>query len=146
MTGLPLGGVKGRMNQTCSAMGLAQLKHYPRRMKEIQDAMNRFWDYLQGTPGLLAHRPSTSGLTMGGWYNPVGHYIPEQLGDLPVDRFIEAVNAEGGASGRGVNFPLHLHPVLHKADVYHDGKPTTVAFSSLDTRQGPGSLPVCERI
>jgi dTDP-4-amino-4,6-dideoxygalactose transaminase len=145
-TGLPLGGVKGRMNQTCSAMGLVQLKHYPRRMKDIQDAMNRFWDYLEGTPGLRAHRPTSSDVTMGGWYNPVGHYVPEELGDLPVERFVDAVNAEGGASGRGVNFPLHLHPVLHKADVYHDGKPTTVAFSQRDVRQGPGSLPVCERI
>src|SRR5688500_17484490 len=30
-TGLPLGGVKGRINQTCSAMGRVQLRHYPAR-------------------------------------------------------------------------------------------------------------------
>lgn len=146
-TGLPLGGTKGRINQTCSAMGLVQVKYYGKRIKEIQDAMNRFWDLLEGVPGLRPHRPeANSGSTMGGWYNPVGHYLPEELGGLSADKFVEAVNAEGGASGRGVNFPLHLHPVLHNADVYHDGKPTTIAFTNRDVRQGPGSLPVSEKI
>jgi dTDP-4-amino-4,6-dideoxygalactose transaminase len=144
-TGLPLGGVKGRMNQTCSAMGRVQLRHYPARIKAIQDAMNRFWDYLEGCPGLRPHRAAPgSGSTMGGWYNPVGHYLPEELGGLPVDRFVDAVNAEGGRSGRGVNFPMHLHPLLNEADVYHDGKPTRIAFADRDVRQGKGSLPVSE--
>ena len=146
-TGLPLGGVKGRINQTCSAMGRIQLRHYPARINAIQDAMNRFWDLLEGCPGLRAHRPAPgSGSTMGGWYNPVGHYLPEELGGLPVERFVEAVNAEGGRSGRGVNFPMHLHPVLNDADVYHDGKPTRIAFSDRDIRQGKGSLPVSEKL
>ena len=146
-TGLPLGGVKGRINQTCSAMGRVQLRHYPARIKTIQDAMNRFWDLLEGCPGVRPHRPAPdSGSTMGGWYNPVGHYAPEELGGLPVERFVEAVNAEGGRSGRGVNFPLHLHPLLNEADVYRDGKPTRIAFAERDVRQGRGSLPVSERL
>jgi dTDP-4-amino-4,6-dideoxygalactose transaminase len=146
-TGLPLGGVKGRINQTCSAMGIVQLRHYPGRIREIQDAMNRFWDLLEGVPGIRLHRPMPGNdATMGGWYNPVGHYLPEELGGLPVERFVEAVNAEGGTCGRAVNFPLHLHPVLHKADVYHDGKPTSIAFADRDVRLGPGSLPVAEQI
>jgi dTDP-4-amino-4,6-dideoxygalactose transaminase len=144
-TGLPLGGIKGRINQTCSAMGLTQLATYPQRIAAIQDAMNRFWDLLEDCSGIRPHRPEKgSGSTMGGWYNPVGHYAPEELGGLPVERFVEAVNAEGGRSGRGVNFPMHLHPVLNEADVYHDGRPTRVAFADRDVRQGPGSLPVSE--
>lgn len=149
-TGLPLGGYKFRMNQTCSAMGRVQLKYYESRMKFIQDGMNRFWDLLEGCPGLRAHRPNAQelvqGTTMGGWYNPLGHYVPEELGGLPVTRFIEAVNAEGGSSGRGCNFPLHLHPVLNEADVYRDGRPTRIAFSDRDVRQKSGSLPVTERL
>lgn len=145
--GLPLGGYKFRMNQTCSAMGRVQLKYYPQRIKDIQDGMNRFWDLLEGVPGLRAHRPdSSSGSTMGGWYNPLGHYVPEELGGLKVERFIEAVNAEGGRSGRGCNSPLHLHPVMNDADVYHDGKPTRIAFADRDVRQGKGSLLVTEAL
>lgn len=147
LAGLPLGGVKHRIVQTASAMGRVQLKYYDERMLEIQTAMNRFWDLLEGTPGVRAHRPSRgSGSTMGGWYNPVGHYLPEELGGLAINRFIEAVNAEGGRTGRGVNSPLHLHPVFNEADIYNDGKPTRNAFSDRDLRQPRGSLPASEAL
>jgi len=145
--GLPLGGFKHRLNQTCAAMGRVQLRHYPARMAEIQQAMNHFWDGLEGVPGLRPHRPpKESGSTMGGWYNPLGHYLPEELGGVPVDRFMAAVNAEGGMTWRAANLPLHLHPVLNTADVYGDGRPTRIAFSDRDVRQGPGSLPVSEAL
>lgn len=66
-SGVPLFRVKHRMNQTCSAMGRVQLRHYLARMAEIQRAMNRFWDALEGVPGIHPHRPpSGSGSTMGG--------------------------------------------------------------------------------
>ncbi len=142
---LPIGGLKGRLNQTCSAMGRVQLKHYPARVAEIQRAMNRFWDLLEGVPGLRPHRPAKgSGSTMGGWYNPLGHYLPEELGGLSVDRFAEAVRAEGVHCCRGGNLPLHLHPLLNTADVFNDGKPTRIAFATRDLRQPEGSLPVSE--
>ena len=56
--GMPLGGYKYRMHQMSSAMGRVQLKHYRDRMLVIQDAMNYFWDKLEGVPGIRAHRPS----------------------------------------------------------------------------------------
>lgn len=145
LAGLPLGGYKYRMNQTCSAMGRVQLKYYPQRMKEIDRAMNRFWDLLEGVPGIRAHRPpKDSGLTKGGWYAPMGLYVAEELGGLPMAKFIEAVRAEGWATSPGGNAPLHLHPVLNEADIYNDGKPTRIAFAARDVRQGPGSLPIAE--
>ena len=147
LTGMPVGGIKGRMNQTCAAMGRVQLKAYPARIVEIQKAMNHFWDLLEGTPGLRPHRVGKeSASTMGGWYNPLGHYLPEELGGLPVAKFIEAVQAEGGGSRRAANFPMHLHPVLTDMDVYHDGKPTRIAFSERDVREPKGALPVSEAL
>jgi len=143
--GLPLGGYKHRINQTCSAMGRVQLRHYPDRIRDIQQAMNYFWDGLEGLPGVRPHRPAKgSGSTMGGWYNPLGHYRPEELGGLPIDRFIQALNAEGVPSWRAANLPLHRHPVFSTADIYGDGKPTRIAFSDRDLRESPGSLPVSE--
>jgi dTDP-4-amino-4,6-dideoxygalactose transaminase len=145
--GVPLGGQKGRMNQWCSAMGRVQLRHFPERMKAIQAGMNRFWDLLDGVPGLRAHRtPPGSNSTMGGWYNPLGHYLPEELGGLPVVDFIAAVAAEGCNPARGANAPLHVHPVFNTVDVYGDGKPTRLAFADRDLRQPAGSLPVSERL
>ncbi len=146
--GVPLGGYKHRMNQTCSAFGRVQLTQYPQRMQAIQDGMNRFWDLLEGVPGLRAHRPAkTSGSTMGGWYSPRGLYVAEELGGLSCEKFCEAVRAEGfDQTWPGANGPLHLHPVFQTADIFNMGKPTMISFGQRDVRQGPGTLPVSEKI
>ena len=146
---MPLGGYKYRMHQLSSAVGRTQLKHYDERMREIQRAMNYFWDLLEGVPGLRAHRPpADSGSTMGGWYAAKGLYAPEELGGLPVERFCAAVTAETGSYRimPGANELMHLHPVLNEADIYGHGQPTRIAHSNRDLRQGPGSLPVTERM
>jgi len=146
--GIAMGGQKHRMNQTCAAMGRVQLRHYDERIAEIQRAMNRFWDLLEGVPGIRAHRPpKDSGSTMAGWYAARGLYRSEELGGLSCARFCEAVRAEGvWAVHPGANRPLHLHPLFHTADLFNMGKPTVVAFGQRDVRQGPGSLPVSESI
>ncbi|MCX7805913.1 MAG: DegT/DnrJ/EryC1/StrS family aminotransferase [Planctomycetota bacterium] len=143
--GVPLGGFKYRMHQISSAVGRVQLRHYRRRMEEIQKAMNLFWDLLEGVPGIRPIRPPEgSGSTMGGWYYPHGIYVPEELGGLPAARFCEAVRAEGVETQPGANAPLHLHPFFREADVYGHGRPAN--FASRDPCQGPGSLPVTEMI
>jgi len=145
---LPLGGYKYRMHQLSSAVGLVQLRYYEERMKEIQKAMNYFWDLLENVPGIKPHRPpKNSGNTMGGWYYPHGIYKPEELEGLSVSRFTEGVRAEGvKACWPGCNNPLHLHPLLNTCDVYGHGKPTRIANSKRDLRQPKGSLPVSEGI
>ncbi|MFA6505859.1 MAG: DegT/DnrJ/EryC1/StrS family aminotransferase [Treponemataceae bacterium] len=147
-SGIALGAVKHRMNQTVSAMGRVQLKQYPARITEIQKALNRFWDCLHDVPGIRPHRiDPSSGSTMGGWYYPHGLYRAEELGGLSCDRFCEAVRAEGVASCfPGANKPLHLHPYFHEADIFRQGRPTSLAFGQRDVRQGRGSLPVSEKI
>jgi perosamine synthetase len=145
--GLPLGGHKYRMHQISSAVGRVQLRHYRARMEEIQGAMNYFWDLLEGVPGVRAHRPpKSSGSTMGGWYAAHGLYVPEELGNLSIYRFCEAVRAEGVGTSPGANFLLHLHALLNEADVYSHGRPTRLAHTDRDVRQPPGSLPVSEAI
>ena len=146
--GVPIGGYKHRMNQTCAAMGRVQLKAYDARMHEIDAAMNRFWDLLEGVPGVRAIRPARdSGSTKGGWYASRGLYRSEELGGLSCDRFCEAVRAEGVMScWPGANKPLHTHPLFHTADLFRQGKPTVLAFGQRDVRQGPGSLPVAENV
>lgn len=147
-SGLPLGGYKYRMHQLSAAVGRVQLKYYEKRIKEIQKAMNYFWDLLEGTPGIKAHRPAgASGSTMGGWYFPHGIYKSEELGGLSVTKFAEAVRAEGAtACGPGCNRPLHLHALFNTCDVYGHGKPTRIANSKREVRQPEGSLPVSEGI
>ena len=145
ISGVSLGGVKGRMNQLCAALGRIQLSDYPARMAEIQGALHRLCDLLEGCPGLRAHRtPKGSDSTMGGWYNPLGFYNSRELSGLPVERFTTAVRAEGVKLMGGCNPPLHLHPAFNTADIYNDGIPTRLAHSDRDLRQPPGSLPHAE--
>jgi perosamine synthetase len=133
LAGLPLGGHKYRMHQLSSAVGRVQLRCYRERMLEIQQAMNHFWDLLDGVPSLRAHRPpEESGSTMGGWYAAHGLYVAAELGGLSIHRFCEAVRAEGVSQCRpGTNFPLHLHPLFNDRN---QGGPS----------HPPGSLPVTE--
>ncbi len=147
--GLPWGGYKYRMHQLTSAVGLVQLRNYREQMAEIDEAMNYFWDLLEGVPGIGAHRPPKgSGTTMGGWYAASGLYRGEELGGLSIKRFCEAVTAEGSMCSPGCNRALHLHPIFSDIDVYNQGKPVRAANlpDGVDLRQGAGSLPVSEGI
>lgn len=144
--GLPLGGYKNRMHQVSSAVGRVQLKYYDQRCREIRRAMNYFWDLLEGTPGLRAHRITDPDSNMAGWYHPGGLYHPEELGGLTVSRFCDAVRAEGTTCSPGGNFPLHRHSLFNECDIYSHGVPTRIANSTYDLRQPVGSLPISERI
>lgn len=143
--GVPLGGRKDRMNQWCSALGLVQLKHFPERVAKIEAAMQYLCDTIDQLPGLRAHRPARdSGSTKGAWYNSCCHYDPDELDGLTVEQFVNAALAENLQIWKLGNFPLHLHPVFNEADLFHQGKPTAIAFGQRDVRQGKGALPVAE--
>jgi dTDP-4-amino-4,6-dideoxygalactose transaminase len=143
---LPLGGYKYRMNQLSAAVGRVQLKYYDERCLEISKAMNYFWDLMETVPGIKAHRPPrNSGSKMGGWYNAMGLYYPEELGGLSITAYANALRNEGVEVSPGFNKPLHLHPLLQSCDVYGHGKPTVVAFSDQHAMRIQ-SLPISESI
>lgn len=134
--GLPLGGMKGRVNQTCSAMGRVQLKYYDERCRQIREAMNYFWDLLDGVPGIHAHRVNEAdGSNMAGWYCPHGLYDSDELEGLTVTRFCDAVRAEGFSTWAGGNNPLHTHPVFKTFDLYNAGIPTRIMNADRDVRE-----------
>lgn len=147
-SGIPLGAAKGRMNQTCSALGRVQLKYFNERIKEIQNAMDYFWDSLANMPGLKPHRVvNTSENSMGCWYYPQGLYYSEELDGLSSADFCKAIQAEGiHWCFPGGNSALHTHPFFNESDVFHLGKPTSIAFGGRDVRQHEGDLPISESI
>jgi len=145
--GLPMGGYKYRMHQLSSAMGRVQIKYYDERCAEIRKAMNYFWDLLEGTPGVKAHRVDEStGSNMAGWYAAAGLYRSEELGGLSVTRFCEAVNAEGCPVHPGVNAALHTHNLFKSCDVYGEGKPTRIVNADRDVRELDNDLEMSEKI
>lgn len=145
--GIPIGGVKYRINQTCAAMGRVQLKYYDERIAEIDKAMHYFCDLMEEIPGLKAIRhPKDSGITKGGWYAAKGVLTGELAEKIDAARFCEALSAEGVLAYPGCNPPLHLSPLFHELDFFNQGKPTVVAFGQRDLRQKKGALPVCETL
>lgn len=133
--GLPLGGVKARLNQVSAAIGRAQLKYYDERCAEIRKAMNYFWDLLEDVPGIRAIRVDEStGSNMAGFYAASGTYIPEELHGLSVKKFCEAVRSEvGNCCWDGGNFCLHTHQLFQTFDFRNSGKPSTIEYMD-DTR------------
>ncbi len=134
---IALGGAKGRANQVCTAIGRDQLKHYDERCAKIREAMNYFWDQLEGMPGIRAIRVDEStGSNMAGWYCPHGAYYPEELHGLSVKRFAQAVYAEiGGYVKEGGNFCLHTHKFFKTFDMTHRGVPSRIAYNDRDVRE-----------
>lgn len=133
---IPLGGMKGRVNQVSAAIGRVQLRHYDERCAEIRKAMNYFWDLLEGVPGIRPLRVDEStGSDMAGYYNPQGIYVPEELGGLPVSRFCEAVRAEiGGIVWDGANFCLHTHEYFKTYAIDGGDVPSRIRWSERDVR------------
>lgn len=115
---LPLGGMKGRANQLCTAMARVQLKYYDARCVEVRKAMNYFYDLMEQIPGIRPLRiDESTGSNMAGFYYPHVRYFPEELHGLPVEVFCEAVRAEGVRSCYpGANFCLHDHAFFKNPD------------------------------
>ena len=107
---MPLGAMKGRANQLCTALARYQLKYYDERCAVVRKAMNYFYDKLEGIPGIRTRRvDEATGSNMAGFYCPHCIYKPEELGGLSVKRFCEALRAEGVGSWDGANYCLHTH-------------------------------------
>lgn len=145
---MPLGAMKGRANQMCTAFARVQLKYYDGRIAEIRKALNYFWDRLEGAKGVHALRvDERDGSDMAGWYVPHFTYRPEELDGLAFHVFCDAVAAEiGWPIPVGGNYPLHTHPIFQTYDSKGLGKPDRIAFAHRDVRELDKALAPSENI
>lgn len=145
---LPLGGMKGRVNQICPAIGLIRLKDYDEKTAEVRKAMNYFLDKMEGVKGFRAIRvDEKDGSTMAGWYMPQAMYVAEELGGLPIELYLKAVEAETGFLGsEGANYPLHTHTYFRNFDLFQTGTPTRIQFAERDVRELDDALAPSENI
>jgi len=145
--GLPWGGHKFRMHQMTSAIARAQLKKFDARRAEGVSASERFYNKLRDIPGVKPHWPfDDERCAVGSSYCERIILGDEIISKVPAKRICEAISAEGSPTSAGTYYCHHLHPLWNELDVYGDGKPTSIAFASRDTRLGPGSLPIAENI
>ena len=144
---LPLGGMKGRVNQVGPAIGLVRLKDYDEKILEMQKALNYFMDLMEDVPGVYGVRTKEEGSTMGGWYTPQLIYKAEELGGLSAQAFMDAVFEETGYRGHvGANASLHTHTYFHDFDLFHTGKATRILFADRDVRELDEALKRSEEI
>ena len=145
---VPLGAMKGRANQMCTALARIQLKYYDERTAEIREALNYFWDRLEGCPGVHGIRVNErEGSNMGGWYVPHFVYRPEETDGVSFHTFCDAVSAEiGWKVPTGGNIPLHTHPIFQTWDPMGLGKPARIAFAHRDVRALDAALTPTENI
>lgn len=136
---IPLGAVKGRVNQVCSVLAIGQLKYFDERSLEIRKAMNYFFDLIEDLPGITPRRiDESTGSHMGAYYVASVIYNPSAYEGLSSKRFSAAVTAEfNGAfsSWEGGNYCLHTHQYFKTFDFLHLGKPSRIVFMDEDVRE-----------
>jgi len=104
-------GHKYRMHPLAAAIALAQL----RRLDERNELRRQNLDLLAS---LLASIPAVQppvtmpGFTRGGWYGFKARYVADDIGDLPMSRYMEALRAEGVRVKRPGSLPLHQSPIF----------------------------------
>ncbi|MBI3946863.1 MAG: hypothetical protein HY321_13145, partial [Armatimonadetes bacterium] len=110
-------------------------------------ALTRFFTALEGIPGVRGNFPvNDPNRTVGAAYVQRIILSEEIVERVPNTVIAEAIRAEGARCSPG-GYPCHhLSPFWNECDVYGDGKPSRIAFSKRDVRQGPGDCPVAEKI
>jgi len=97
---------------------------------------------IQGLPGV---RPTYVGPHRTHTYHMIGlSYEKDELGGLPRENFIRALQAEGLGIGRYVNTPIHLRPRFQDHYYYGKGCPWTCPFADRLVTYREGDCPVAE--
>jgi dTDP-4-amino-4,6-dideoxygalactose transaminase len=137
---IPWGGLKNRMHQTASAIGIEQLKKHDAEIAEIDKALKYFWKGIEDIPGVKCIYPTQEGSDKAGWYASRFLYDKEAFGGISNVTFCDALNAEtGGQFSFGCNMPLHFSSVFFDVATYGHAAHT-------DARALTGKLPVAESI
>ncbi|MGA5131982.1 DegT/DnrJ/EryC1/StrS family aminotransferase [Streptomyces olivoreticuli] len=105
-------GLKLRIHPLAAALALAQLPRLDGYLDGRQSTAARMCAALDGVPGIRV--PHVPVLARPSWYALPLRYEPAGLGGLPLERFLEAVHAEGaGAADQpGSTCPLGTHPLF----------------------------------
>jgi len=144
---VPWGGYKYRMHQMTSAMARVQLRHYDEYTAPGVRAMQRFFSQVCAVPGVGCNFPlNDPNVTVGASYWQMLILDDSIVSRVPNSVIATAIRAEGVSASAGGYFCHHLAPFWNECDVYGDGKPTRIAFSDRDVRQGPGDCPQAEKI
>jgi perosamine synthetase len=140
-------GHKYRMHPLAAAIANVQLPHLDEWNEMRRRNLDYLSDLLRDIPGM--DPPITrSHVTRGGYYGYKPVYQPEELDNLPIEIYIEALQAEGVRVKRPDSRPLHLLPLFQpgKDKLFHHSYPWECAEAVRNVTYQQGDLPVSERI
>ncbi len=139
-------GFKYRINPLAAAIARVQLRHLDERNAKRNANIARFHDGIRDLPGIQVI-DGLPGAEPVHYQNAI-IYRPEELGGLPREKFIEALEAEGAVGFRPERYDaLHMQQIfldfdqrgaseMYRVPPRPDGKP----------RYGKGTLPRTEEI
>jgi len=139
-------GPKYRPHALAIAVANSQLKRMDKWIEMRTQNLHYLTEGLTGIPGI---RPPYTAphVTRGGWYGYRILYQPEELGGLPIDRFVAALQAEGVEAKRERYRLLHLEPLYQGTDIYGKGCPYRCPHVSIPCEgYHEGDFPVAEDV
>ncbi|GAB7185472.1 DegT/DnrJ/EryC1/StrS family aminotransferase [Kitasatospora sp. Ki12] len=132
-------GLKLRIHPLAAALALDQLGRLDDYLAGRAEIARHLTDRFGGVPGLEV-LPLPDGV-VASWYGLTLTYRPDELGGLPIERFHQALIAEGAAEfdRPGSTCPLHELPLYQHPDLLFPGHPHH------HRQYRPGSFPVAEQ-
>ena len=127
-------GYKYRIAPLSAAIARVQLRHLDERNKCRDDNVMYLMDGIAECPGIYPVKPSADNFR--GYYSrPYVRYVPEELGGLSKEKFIEALRAEGANASSGApggsdhlsavfqerNHPAFTRPENQREVTYQEG-------------------------
>jgi len=105
-------GLKYRIHPLAAAIALSQLAHLDEYLQGRRKVAVRMCEALRGLPGITV--PDVSDGVAPSWYGLSLRYQSDQLSGLPIERFYDALKAEGclEVDRPGSICPLNLHPLF----------------------------------
>jgi dTDP-4-amino-4,6-dideoxygalactose transaminase len=105
-------GLKLRIHPLAATIALSQLTHLDDYLHGRQAVATRMRETLRGLPGVTV-LDVPAGI-MPSWYGLILRYHADELGGLPIERFYDALKAEGclEVDRPGSTCPLNLHPLF----------------------------------
>jgi dTDP-4-amino-4,6-dideoxygalactose transaminase len=143
--GLAPYGWKYRIMPLAAAIARSQLRKLDERNDARARNLERLQSRIEGLPGIkVFNAPEKVKRT---YYGYLFRYEAEELGGLPMTRFLEALRAEG-VEGQGNRYDalLHQQPLFQERDIYGRGCPWSCPYADRRISYDMDDLPVARRI
>lgn len=134
-------GLKFRIHPLAAAIALDQLGHLDEYLAGRATIARYLRDQLAELPGIAA--PDVPEANQAAWYGMPLTYVPDELGGLPIERFYDALRAEGchAMDRPGSTCPLNQLPLFRYPEPVLPHYPY---FGRLSYRYG--QFPVAEQV